>query len=299
MSIQIETTFVKGYNATIERLLQQMGSRFLGKVRQETQKSEEEFWEQIGSVEAAEVVTRHGDSPQVNTPHDRRRVTMRAYDVGDFLDTFDKVQMLIDPTSTYVRNFVDALNRKRDDVIVAAFHGTAYTGKAGATQVTFPAANVIGEDFHTNNSGLLVEKLIEAKRLLLSFQNDPEAERWYIAYSANQLADLLNQTEVTSADYNIVRALVRGEINTYMGFEHCHSERLLSHTGGDGNDVVRECPVWTKDGVLHSVGMEVTTRVTERADKRFSWYAYARAMFGATRMQENKVLRLDAVEAVA
>jgi len=299
MSQQIETTFVKQYNATIERLLQQRGSRFLGTVRKESQNSEEQFWDQVGAVEAAEVVDRHGKSPQVDTPHTRRRCTMRPFDVGDFLDTFDKVQMLIDPTSTYVTNFVDALQRKRDDVIIEAFFATAYTGKAGTVQVAYDTSNTVGEDFGAANSGMTIAKLVKVREILMAYENEPGMEPWYIALAAKQYSDLLGTTQVTSVDYNTVRALVRGEIDTFLGFMFKHSERLSSHTGGDGNDVVRECPVWVKSGLLHVAGKEITTRVSERADARYSWYAYACAMFGATRMQEKKVAQIEAVEAVA
>ena len=293
MSQQIDTARVKQYHDNIERLLQQFGSKFLGKTRQETQNSEEQFWEQLGSVEAAEITNRHGDSPQVDTPHDRRRVTLRFYDVGDMIDKVDKVQMLIDPGSTYVQNFVSALQRKRDDTIIAAMFGTAYTGKAGATSTTFTAGNIVSEDFGTANSGMTVAKLVEAKRLLMSYENDFEMEPAYAALKAKEFADLLGTTQVTSTDYNSVRALVKGEINSFMGFEFIHSERLLTGGGAGGATTVNRCPFWMKSGVLHAVGAEITTEIERRADKRFNWYAYAMAGFGAVRMQENKVLEVQ------
>ena len=36
-----------------------------------------------------------------DTPHSRRMVTMDHYEYADLIDDQDKVQMLIDPTSTY------------------------------------------------------------------------------------------------------------------------------------------------------------------------------------------------------
>lgn len=307
MSQQVDTAFVKQYHDLIERLLQQMGSRFRGTVRTESQNGEEAFWEQVGSVEAVEVTTRHGDSPMVDTPHARRRVTLRQFDVGDMIDTFDKVKMLIDPASIYVQNFVDALNRKVDDLVIGksddsftvngGFFGTAYTGKAGTTSTTFTSGNVIAVDYANTgvNSNMTINKLIEARRLLLSYENDPQRESWYIAWSASQLASLLRTTEVTSSDYNTVKALVRGEINTFLGFNFIHSERLLETASASG---IRKCPAWTKNGMLLSFGKDITTRVAERPDKRFSWYAYAMLSAGVTRMQENKVLDIRCDEAV-
>ena len=293
MSFQITTAFVRQYHANIERLLQQRGSRFRMCVRTEGQSSEQQFWEQIGSVEAALITTRHGDSPQVDTPHDRRRTTLSFYDVGDMIDKVDKVQMLIDPSSTYVQNFVDALNRKLDDTVIAAFFGVANTGKEGTTSTTFPGANVINEDFGVANSGMTIAKLIEARRLLKSYHNDPSEDEWYVAWTAKEEADLLNTTQATSADYASVKALVRGDIDTFMGFKFVHSERLLTSAGGGGATTVNRCPVWTKQGLLLAIGMDITARVAERPDKRFSWYAYANAGFGAVRMQENKVIEIQ------
>jgi hypothetical protein len=293
MSVNITTAFVKQYHANIERLLQQKGSKFRGAVRVESQKSEEQFWEQIGSVEASLITTRHGDSPQIDTPHDRRRCTLNFYDIGDMVDDVDKVQMLIDPTSTYVQNFVDSLNRALDDTIIDAFFGTAYTGKAGGTSTTFPSANIVSEDFGTANSALTIAKLIEAVRLLRSFHNDPEAETWYMAINAKGMADLLNTTQVTSADYNSVKALTEGKVDSFMGLKFIHSERIDTGSGAGGATSVYRYPVWAKSGMLLSIGTDIQARVAERPDKRFSVYAYAKAGFGAVRMQENKVIEVQ------
>jgi hypothetical protein len=297
MSQQIDTALVKQYHDNIERLLQQRGSRLRNAVRVENQKGEEAFWEQVGSVAASPVLTRHGDSPLVNTPHARRRVTLVQYDVGDMIDDFDKVKMLADPTSVYVQNFVDALGRAMDDEIISAFSGTAYTGKAGGTSVT-SGWGVINEDFGTgDNTGMTIEKLVGARQLMLEAHNEPNTEPWYIVMAAEQLANLLNTTQATNADYNTVRALVRGELDTFLGFKFITSERLATGTGGGGAADCRRCFAWAKSGMLLSVAKDITTEVARRADKRFSWYAYACASFGATRMQEGKIVEIQCVEA--
>jgi len=286
MSQQFETALVKQFHSNVERLLQQQGSILKDCVRNEPQASEEQFWDQIGATTSVEVFTKNPDSPQVDTPHARRRVTMRKFHTGDFLDSFEKAQALVDPTNIYVQNFVDALSRDRDDVIINAFFADAFTGKAGATTTVFPAGNIIPVNFGGTDIGLTIEKLIEAQRLLLSFQNQKGRQPWYIAITSRQLSDLLNNTKVQSADYNSIKALVAGDVDTFMGFKFKLTERLtLSATH-------QAVPVWVKDGVLHATGIEITTRVAEREDKSFNWYAYARAMFGATRMQEGKVLQI-------
>lgn len=295
MSQQIDTALIKSFHSNFERLLQQKGSRFRDAVRNESQSAESDFWDQIGAVEAEEVVTRHGDSPQVDTPHDRRMVTLRKYDVGDFLDRWDKVQMLADPTSVYTQNFVDALNRKRDALIYSKFFGTAKTGKEGGTSVT-SGWNVVNEDFGGTDSKLTIPKLLKAREYLRAAQVD-EDDPLFIAIDAAGFTDLLSTTEVASADYNTVKALSKGEISDYMGLKFIHYEPIANTAnqagGGGGATLVKRYPVWAKSGMLHTTAIDILTRIAERPDKRFSWYAYAAAMFGATRMQELKVVEIQ------
>src|SRR5262245_22852606 len=208
MSQQIPTAMVKQYHDSVEMLVQQEGSRLRGTVRNEPEESEEQFWEQIGPTAALTIANRHGDSPQVDTPHDRRRVTQEFFDWGDFVDKIDRVRILIDPTGAYSKNAAYALGRRCDEIILAALFGSAATGKNGTTLVTFPAGNIVALNFGGTNVGLTVAKLVEARRIMKRGNVDLRAEELHIAVASTQEADLLNTTEVTSADYNSVKALV-------------------------------------------------------------------------------------------
>jgi len=299
----LSPTIVRGYHANIERLLQQKGGTLAPYVRVESQASEKDFYEQIGAVAAEQVTTRFSASPQVNTPFDRRMVTITPYHVGDFVDSFEKVQTLADPKSAIIENFVLALNRERDRIIFEAIFGTAYTGKEGTTTVTWSGSNatIVDESFGTANSGLTIAKLIEAKRLWLANHNDPGAEQPVCVINAAGLADLLNTTEVRSSDYNTVKALVKGEVDTFVfkfvqweGYVKNGTNVMRGTSPGPGNEAVDRYPVFPKSAILNAVGMDVQTRVVERQDRSFHWYAYARAMFGATRMQEKKIVEIEA-----
>jgi hypothetical protein len=303
----LSTNFVRQYSGNIHMLLQQMGGVLAPYVQQETQSAEKQFYDQIGSVAAEQVVTRFPDSPVTNTPTDRRMVTITPYHVGDFIDTFEKVQTLIDPSSAIVENFVKALKRERDRVIYNAFFGSAYYGKDGTSTETFPTTltsttdgQVVDVDFGTANIGLTIAKLIEAKRAALALHWEVEDQMYFLINSSG-LSDLLNLTAVQSADYNSIRALVGGDVKSFMGFEFVKWEGALvngvnvlkgTDAGGDG-DTVTMYPVWQKGSVVAATGKEITTEVSRRADKSFMWYAYACAMFGATRMEKKRVLKVE------
>ncbi len=286
MSEQITTAFVKQFHGIVEMLVQQKGSVLRECVREESQNSEEQFWEQIGPTEAQEITNRHGDSPYVQSQHDRRRVTLRFFDWGDFIDKIDRVRMLIDPTNPYAQNAAYALGRKIDDIILDALYGVAFTGKDGSQQVTFPSGQVVALDFGGTNVGLTVPKLIEAKRIMQAGLVDLRNEELYAAISSSQKANLLNTTQVTSSDYAPVKALATGEVDNFLGITFRDTERVPK-SGSNWR-----VPVWAKSGLLLAVNPQINTEVVRRWDKRGSWYVYASMGAGAVRMQEPKVVEV-------
>src|SRR5262245_36791858 len=143
MSQQVPTAMVKQYHDSVEMLVQQEGSVLRGTVRNEDQNSEEQFWEQIGPTQAQKIQNRHGDSPQVDSVHDRRAVSLEFFDWGDFVDKIDRIRILIEPTGAYAQNSAYALGRSMDEVILAALFGNARTDKTGSTLVALPPAQKV------------------------------------------------------------------------------------------------------------------------------------------------------------
>ena len=92
MSTQITTAFVQQYRANVEHLLQQKGSKLRPFVRVESQNSEFEYYDRIGSVDAVEVTSRHSDTPLISTPHDRRQISLRDFDWADMIDRTDRIR---------------------------------------------------------------------------------------------------------------------------------------------------------------------------------------------------------------
>ena len=98
MSNQITTAFVEQYSNNVQMLSQQKGSLLRGSVDVETVVGNNAFFEQVGSATAQKRVSRHSDTPQLDTPHAKRRVSLVDYEYADLIDQQDKVRTLIDPT---------------------------------------------------------------------------------------------------------------------------------------------------------------------------------------------------------
>ena len=107
----------------------------------------------------------------------------------------------------------------------------------------------------------------------------------------SEIGDLLGEEELTSADYNTIRALVKGEINTFMGFTFHRSQRLTV----DASDI-RTCFAWAQDGLLLGLGADIHTRISERADKNYLTQVWCAMTIGATRMEEAKVVEVSCDE---
>lgn len=285
MSTQVNTAFVQQYSANVQMLSQQMGSRLRDAVRIENIVGKNAFFDQVGLATAQKRTTRHGDTPQIDTPHARRRVSLVDYEYADLIDDQDKIRMLIDPTSAYAQAAAAAMGRAMDDEIIAAATGTAFTGETGSTSTALPAGQKIAD----GGADLTLAKLREAKKILDLSDVDPSIQR-YIAVGPNQIESLLGDTTVTSSDFNSVKALVQGELDTFMGFKFIVTNRLAK--SGD----IRSCFAWAEDGLLLGVGKDSTARIDERADKGYATQVYYCMSIASTRMEEEKVVQISCDE---
>lgn len=279
MSTQITTAMVEQYKSNVLMLSQQKGSKLRATVRGENVTGKNAYFERIGAVDMVDSTSRHDDTPQIDTPHSRRRVSLVTSRFADLIDNADKVRTLIDPTSPYAMNAAWAAGRKMDARIIAAMAGNAYSGEAGATTVALPSAQKIA----AASAGLTVAKLITAKEILLAADVDPEMLT--CAINPAGLTDLLSTTQVTSADYNSVKALVQGAIDTFMGFKFVISTQVTA----------LKAFAYAKNSVVLAVGSEPNVRISERADKNYATQVFVEMDIGATRVEDEGVVEISYV----
>lgn len=290
MSYSVDTAFVNSYHGQLEHIFQQKGSKLRGTLREVTQNSEYDYWDRLGTATVNAITTRHGDTPHNQIDHTRRRNQVVGYDTNEYFDNQDKLRMILDPKSGYAEAQAYALGRQMDDTIIAGLLGTAYSGKDGATTVAYDTNYRIAVDYTEGglaaNSNLTIGKLRRAMYLLESNDAIQDGERVVLVGHPSQKQSLLRTTEVTSADYNVVKALVNGQINTFMGFEFIWSTRVTSSGG------YRQVLAYPKSAGLLGVAENIKVRIDELPTKRYSYQVYSTATFGATRMWEEKVIQI-------
>ena len=278
MSTQITVAMVEQYKSNVLMLAQQKGSKLRDTVRSEMVTGKNAYFERIGAVDMVDATSRHDDTPQIDTPHSRRRVSLTTSRFADLIDNADKVRTLIDPTSPYAMNAAWAAGRKMDAVIVAALAGNAYAGVAGATTVALPSAQKVA----AASAGLTIAKLRSAREILLGADVDLDMGATCIINPAG-LTDLLSATEITSSDYNTVKALVQGQVDTFLGFKFVVSTQVTA----------LKAYCYAKNAAVLAVGSEPVVRISERADKNYSTQVFVEMDIGATRVEDEGVVEIS------
>lgn len=285
MSVHVSTALVKQYSDSVYHLSQQKMSKLRNAVDvEEGIGAEYAFFDLIGKAPRPNKdLSRHSDTPLFNTPHERRRLQLHNFDWADLVDNFDKIRVNIDLEGAYTKAGAKVMGREMDKEILSAMRGTAYTGSDGTSGVSLPSTQIV-----TASAGMTVAKLRETKYTL--DKNDVDEMDRFIVIHPYQLYELLGTTEVTSTDYNTVKALVAGEIDTFLGF------KFITSTLTEKSGTTRYCLAWQKDGMKLGLGADIKARITERDDKRYSWQIYYNMSFGCVRMEEEAVVRIDATE---
>lgn len=315
---ELAKSYCQQYAANVHRMASQRGSKLRNLVSNVELKGKAKFFDRIHQTQVQQYSGRFADSPTIETKFSRRKLEASEWHWGDMIDWGEDLKIFFDPTSDIVRVGANAFGKKIDEIILSAMSGSAWEGEEGKTEVPFPTSQIIPitAGAGSENKGLTIEKLIRAKSLFGKNdidESDPAFEL-YMAVTQNQLDDLLRTTEVTSSEYNTVRALVNGEIDKFMGFKFVRmaansvvsgdesgqqNENLitwgLKGTAVSGG-ISRECIAWSKSYIKFATPQDVSMRIAEREDKCFNWYAYGRMSAGAIRIEDAGVVKIACFE---
>jgi hypothetical protein len=205
------------------------------------------------------------------------------------VDQQDKIRLLIDPNSEYAIAAAAALRRAWDDEVMGAFAADSKGGEDGSTTVTFASEGALDTTFV--GAALTTPNILTVKKALdLKFV--PSEDR-YLLYHPAAMEQLLKASTApiaSNSDYNTVKALVDGSLNTWVGFKWIMNARVPLTTG----DATRPyCFAWHRDAMGIVVGKDIMARLSERPDKDYAIQSYACMTMGATRVQGEGVVRFS------
>jgi len=249
MAINVSNAFVTLFDAEVKQAYQgESMLRNTVRLRTGVEGSTHKF-PKIGKG-VAQVRVPQTDVTPMNVDYSQATVTLSDYIAAEYSDIFNQAKINFDERSELVQVVSKSIGRRADQLIIDALDAastslTVATGIGGAT------------------TNLNIEKLIEAKKLL-DAGNVPMEGRHMLIH-ANNLSGLLGETQVTSSDYNTVKALVSGEVNTFLGFQfHVIGDR---DEGGLPKPSTRTCYAWHQSAVGMAEGMGIRTEINYIPEK--------------------------------
>lgn len=294
MTQLITTSFVQQYSGNVAMLAAQMTARLRMAVTEGMYVGEGgQVVQQLGTVDMAEVTTRHGDTNYADITHDARWVHPTDYERALAIDTEDKLRTLADWGSPYQKALGGGAARKIEDVIIGALFATSKTGKTGATSTVFPAAQqVSASEGAAAATGMNVAKLLKGIQLLRKNEAVDEGEPMFCALTSIQETNLLKETQMISGDYSPSKPLGTGVLpDGYLGLTWIRTERLLLNGSSQ-----RRCGLWTRQGMHLGVWNEFGAEVFRDPGKRNMWATQVKGTIGATRLEEVRVVEIPCAE---
>ena len=147
------------------------------------------------------------DVTPLNVTYSQVTATMSDYNAAEYSDIFHQSKVNFDERQELVQVVSKAIGRRMDQLIIDGLDAASSPSTVAKTVVTSGSAAA---------SNLNVGKLIAAKKAL-DAKNVPFDDR-HIVVHANNLSGLLGDERAISGDFATVKALVAGEINTFLGF---------------------------------------------------------------------------------
>ena len=254
MSISLSNAFVTLFDAEVKQAYQGK-AMLVGAVRQRrgVEGSTVKF-PKVGSGVATVRVPQTDVTP-LNVGFSQVTCTLQDWNAAEYSDIFSQAKVNFDERQELVQVVANAMGRRQDQIIIDAL-------TASSTSLT------VSNDIGGTDTNLNVAKLREAKRLL-DKGNVPMDGRHMVIH-ANSLSNLLSETSVTSSDFNTVKALVQGEINTFLGFQfHVLGDRSEGGLAIDGSN---DRTVWAfhSQAIGYAEGIGMRTEINYIPEKT-SW----------------------------
>mgnify|MGYP000262368283 FL=1 len=277
MAVGISNAFVQLFDAEVKQAYQ--SSRALAGLTRERANVEgnQVKFPKIGKGTATVRVPQTDVTP-LNVTYSQVTATMSDYIAAEYSDIFSQQKVNFDERRELVQVVGNAIGRRMDQLVLDALN-------ASGTSLTV-ATSIGGAGTNMN-----IEKLIEAKKLL-DANNVPSEGRCMIIH-ANNLAGMLGETEITSSDFATVKALVSGEVDTFMGFKFVTlGDR---DEGGLPKPSTRTCFAFHKDAIGMGIGMNQKSEINYVPEKT-SFLVSSMFSAGAVAIDDEGIVKISATE---
>ena len=314
MSYSTPNFFVDEFHDDLYQVCQQTESMLAGTVRTEygLVAAEDKAFDMMGEFNLQEKVGRAPETPHTDEEAQRRWVTTTPYHQSKRYDADDELNVKLSLTGEYVSAFKKGVNRKKDDIIIAAFEAATTSGRRAGSTITWASqggntkytglntGRTIAHDSAVGNcsasdTGMTTEKIELAKEYFSNNQVPTDIPIW-CAISPRQATNLFGQEEYVNVDYNDSKPLTTGRLlGNWMGVNWVSTPKIVL---GSTNDVdsttsVYECWCWAQDGMILGVADELTIRIDRLPLYSYAQQVYVHMNMGCMRFDEDKVIKIE------
>jgi hypothetical protein len=279
MAQQISNAFVQLFDAEVKQAYQ--AKRMLeGLTRQRNNVEGASIkFPKIGTGSATLRVPQTDVTP-MNAGYSQVTCTLQDWNAAEYSDIFQQAKVNFDERRELVQVVSAAIGRRMDQLIIDSL-------VASSTSLT--VANSIGGA----TTGLNTAKLRRAKALL--DKNNVPADGRTLVIHASSLENLLAETAVTSTDFNTVQALVKGDVNSFLGFNFVMlGDRPEGGLPIDGS-LDRTCFAFHRDAIGFAVGMDMKSEINYIPEKT-SWLVNGMFSAGAINIDDLGIVKITTRE---
>jgi len=218
------------------------------------------------------------DVTPLNVTYSQVTATMTDYIAAEYSDIFHQSHVNFDERRELVQVVSKSIARRMDQLCIDALNA-ASSPSTVATSVGGAASN------------MNIEKLRAAAKAMND--NNVPAEGRHLLMHSSQLDALLGETEITSADFASVKALVRGEINSFMGFNIITMGDR--DEGGVPKPSTRTCFAWHQDSMGYAESMSQKSEVNYIPEKT-SFLVSSMFSAGAVAIDDEGIVKISCTE---
>ena len=280
MAVSLSNAFITLFDAEVKQAYQGK-AQLVGAVRQRRGvEGQTVQFPKVGKGVATARIT-HTDVTPMNVGFSKVTCSLADWNAAEYSDVFSQQKVNFDERSELAQVVGSAIGRRQDQIILDALANSS-------------TSNIVTEDQGGTNTGLNVSKLREAKKYL--DKNNVPFDNRHMIIHANSLASLLGETAVTSTDFNTVKALVQGEVNTFLGFQfHVIGDR--SEGGLPVASSERKLWAFHRDALGYAEGIAPRTEINYVAEKT-SWLVNALFSAGAVAIDAEGIVEVQTTDAV-
>jgi len=228
------------------------------------------------------------DVTPMDISHGRQTATMENWNAPEYTDIFDQAEVNFDEKSELATTIAKAIGRREDQLVIDALAAVTFA----ATNDSDPDTGRVFDISATRNFDLT------SIRSAVAHLDDIESDSGdrHIVLRSEAMQQLLKDTEVTSSDFNTVKSLVQGDLDTYMGLKF-HKIGTRAEGGLPGVAADRTAFVYHKSAIGLAIGIDMKTTIDWIAQKT-SWLANGMFKAGSVAREAQGIVKIQYDEGV-